>query len=111
MTAEHRWRRHSRPAQRIEVAFTEDAVDLLARDGFDPQFGARPLRRTIQRLIENQLSRMVLSGETEPGDRVVVDVVEGDLLFEVEKGAGPQTETGTGGEATATEIAPAAGAA
>ena len=74
-------------AQRIEVVFTDDAVQLLAREGFDPEFGARPLRRTIQRLVENELSRMVLGGSVEPGDRVTVDVVEGDLHFAVESGA------------------------
>ena len=71
-------------AQRIEVVFSDDAVRLLAREGFDPEFGARPLQRTIQRLVENELSRMVLGGQVQPGDRVAVDVVEGDLHFEVE---------------------------
>jgi ATP-dependent Clp protease ATP-binding subunit ClpC len=75
-------------AQRIEVEFTEDALQLLAREGFDPEFGARPLRRTIQRLVENELSRLVLGGSVEPGDKVTVDVVEGDLHFDVERGAG-----------------------
>ena len=42
-------------AQRIEVEFSEEAVRLLAREGYDPEFGARPLRRTIQRLVENEL--------------------------------------------------------
>jgi ATP-dependent Clp protease ATP-binding subunit ClpC len=74
-------------AQRIEATFTEDAVDLLGREGFDPQFGARPLRRTIQRLVENELSRMVLNGDIEPGDQVTVDVVEGDLHFDVDRSA------------------------
>ena len=41
----------------IEVEFTDEAVALLAHEGFDPEFGARPLRRTIQRLVENELSR------------------------------------------------------
>ena len=49
-------------AQRIDVEFTEEAVRLLAEEGFDPEFGARPLRRTIQRRVENELSRLVLSG-------------------------------------------------
>jgi len=80
-------------AQRIEVDFTDDAVRLLAREGFDPEFGARPLRRTIQRLVENELSRMVLSGSVEPGDRVTVDVVEGDLHFDVESGAAEEEVT------------------
>jgi ATP-dependent Clp protease ATP-binding subunit ClpC len=74
-------------AQHIEVEFTEDAVHLLAREGFDPEFGARPLRRTIQRLVENELSRLVLSGGVEPGDKVRVDVLEGDLHFDVDRSA------------------------
>jgi ATP-dependent Clp protease ATP-binding subunit ClpC len=73
-------------AQHIEVEFTDDAVHLLAREGYDPEFGARPLRRTIQRLVENELSRMLLNGDIEPGDRVTVDVLEGDLRFDVERG-------------------------
>ena len=79
-------------AQQIEVVFTDDAVDLLAREGFDPEFGARPLRRAIQRLVENELSRQVLSGAIEPGDRVTVDVLEGELHFATERGAGEQAE-------------------
>jgi ATP-dependent Clp protease ATP-binding subunit ClpC len=71
-------------AQEIEVEFTDQAVEYLAQEGFDPQFGARPLRRTIQRLVENELSKMVLGGTVQPGDRVTVDEVEGELKFEVE---------------------------
>jgi ATP-dependent Clp protease ATP-binding subunit ClpC len=73
-------------AQRIELEFTDDAVQLLARVGFDPEFGARPLRRTIQRLVENELSRMVLDGSVEPGDKTVVDAEGDELKFEVEPG-------------------------
>ncbi len=79
-------------AQRIEVEFTEGAVELLARAGFDPEFGARPLRRTIQRLVENELSRMVLSGTVNEGDRVRVEPADGELRFEVEYGAAEETE-------------------
>ena len=63
-------------AQRIEVEFTEEAVRFLGKEGFDPEYGARPLRRTIQRLVENELSRMVLAGTVEPGDKVIVDLDE-----------------------------------
>src|ERR671921_2532647 len=70
-------------AQDVEVEFTEEAVELVAEEGFDPEFGARPLRRTIQRRVENELSRMVLDGSLEPGDRVVVGVEDGELTFEV----------------------------
>jgi ATP-dependent Clp protease ATP-binding subunit ClpC len=73
-------------AQRIELEFTDDSVQFLAREGFDPEYGARPLRRTIQRLVENELSRMVLGGSVEPGDKVVVDAEGDELNFEVESG-------------------------
>jgi ATP-dependent Clp protease ATP-binding subunit ClpC len=74
-------------AQDIEVEFTEGAVELLAEEGFEPEFGARPLRRTIQRRIDNDLSRMVLEGSLNPGDKVVVDAEESKLTFEVATGA------------------------
>jgi ATP-dependent Clp protease ATP-binding subunit ClpC len=74
-------------AQRIEVEFTDAAIKLLAREGFDPEFGARPLRRTIQRLVENELSRLVLGDEVEPGDRVKVGAQGDALTFDVERGA------------------------
>jgi ATP-dependent Clp protease ATP-binding subunit ClpC len=70
-------------AQGIEVEFTEGAVGLIAEEGFDPEFGARPLRRTIQRRVDNELASIVLSGSLNPGDKVVVGVEEGHLDFEV----------------------------
>ena len=73
-------------AQRIDVEFTEEAVRLLAEEGFDPEFGARPLRRTIQRRVENELSRLVLSGGVQPGDKIVVSVAGDDLHLDVETG-------------------------
>ena len=79
-------------AQGIEVVFTDEAVELLAHEGFDPEFGARPLRRTIQRLVENELSRMVLSDAIGPGDRVTVDALEGELRFDVDTGAAREPE-------------------
>ena len=88
-------------AQGIEVTFTEQAVDFLANEGYDPEFGARPLRRTIQRLVENELSRMVLAGSAGPSDRITVDVVDDRLDFQVEHGAAEAVE----GEAKATQPA------
>jgi ATP-dependent Clp protease ATP-binding subunit ClpC len=73
--------------QDIEVDFTEAAVEFIAEEGFDPEFGARPLRRAIQRRVDNELSRMVLGGSLDPGDKVVVDAEEGRLAFEVVEGA------------------------
>ena len=56
----------------------------MADEGFDPEFGARPLRRAIQRLVETRLSNMVLAGEVNPGDRVTIDAREGRVEIEVE---------------------------
>jgi ATP-dependent Clp protease ATP-binding subunit ClpC len=58
----------------MAIELTPAAKALLARRGFDPVLGARPLRRTIQREIEDQLSEKILFGEVEPGQIVVVDV-------------------------------------
>ena len=58
----------------MAIELTPDARKLLARRGFDPVLGARPLRRTIQREIEDQLSEKILFGEVEPGQIVIIDV-------------------------------------
>jgi ATP-dependent Clp protease ATP-binding subunit ClpB len=78
--------------RRITLEVTDAAKARLAELGFDPDFGARPLRRTIQRRVENELSRMVLAGTVEPGDKVVVGLADGKLDFRVERGAGPSIE-------------------
>jgi ATP-dependent Clp protease ATP-binding subunit ClpC len=85
-------------AQGIEVEFTEGAVGLIAEEGFDPEFGARPLRRTIQRRVDNELASMVLSESLDPGDRVVVgaDGEAGRLTFEVVAGAAAAETPGEG---------------
>jgi ATP-dependent Clp protease ATP-binding subunit ClpC len=71
-------------AQRIDVEFTDDAIRLLADEGYDPEYGARPLRRTIQRLVENELSRMVLDGTAQPGNRITVTAGNGKLTFDID---------------------------
>jgi ATP-dependent Clp protease ATP-binding subunit ClpC len=72
-------------AQDIGIAVTEAAVDQLAELGFQPEFGARPLRRTIQRQVGNRLSSMLLSDELHAGQSVTVDIGEdGDLSFAVD---------------------------
>ncbi len=63
----------------ITLQATEAARALLASEGFDPQFGARPLRRTIQRLVENPVARGILQGEYRDGDTVVLDVEDGKI--------------------------------
>ncbi len=71
----------------VEFELTKAAKDELVREGFDPAFGARPLRRTIQRRVENELARRVLSGEFHEGQRVVVDFTEGEYRFAAREGA------------------------
>jgi ATP-dependent Clp protease ATP-binding subunit ClpC len=72
-------------AQRIQVEFSDAVVVYIAEKGFDPQFGARPLKRAVQRTVESQLSRRVLKGELEPGDTVAVDFRDGELQFDIAK--------------------------
>jgi ATP-dependent Clp protease ATP-binding subunit ClpC len=71
----------------ITIELTEPARKWLAEEGYDPAFGARPLRRTLQRYVESPLSKRILRGEFEAGDHVLADVAEtqGDdkgLVFE-----------------------------
>ena len=61
---------------------SDEAVQYLANAGFDPQYGARPLRRAIQRLLEDELSERLLAGEIEPGQHVRVDLRDGRLNAE-----------------------------
>ncbi|MEU4925497.1 AAA family ATPase [Streptomyces yokosukanensis] len=67
--------------QGVSVEFTDAAVDWLAERGYQPEYGARPLRRTIQREVDNQLSKRLLSGAIVEGGRVTVDVRDGRLDF------------------------------
>ena len=76
--------------RRITVDVTPAAKEWLALTGFDPVYGARPLRRLIQTTIEDQLARKVLSGEVLEGDTVTFDVDEGaDGLRILEREAVP----------------------
>jgi ATP-dependent Clp protease ATP-binding subunit ClpC len=60
-------------AKDITLEVTDAAKDLLGKKGYDPVFGARPLRRVIQNLVEDQLSEALLRAEFRPGDTVEVD--------------------------------------
>jgi ATP-dependent Clp protease ATP-binding subunit ClpB len=73
---------HKRLADRkIRLEVTEKAKGLLADEGFDPAFGARPLKRTIQRLLQDPLSMRILEGEFKEGDKISVDAKKGEIAF------------------------------
>ncbi|OPL17871.1 MAG: ATP-dependent chaperone ClpB [Candidatus Aegiribacteria sp. MLS_C] len=65
--------------QNLVLEPTEAALDLLAHLGYDPAFGARPLKRVIQKHVQNELADSIISGDIHPGQKVVLDVVDGEL--------------------------------
>ena len=79
--------------QQIVLNISEKAMALLAKEGYDPQFGARPLKRLIERRIENILARAMLAGELDSGDTVNIDIDETenstDFSFEITKNKSP----------------------
>ena len=81
----------------IELNMSDEAVSLLAANGFDEKFGARPLRREMQRQVEDGLSEAILSGEIKQGDTVMADVQDGKIHFNVmgrDKSEGQEVRTG-----------------
>ncbi|TMI91025.1 MAG: ATP-dependent Clp protease ATP-binding subunit [Bacillati bacterium ANGP1] len=68
--------------QGMSLVMTDAARELLAGEGFDPQYGARPLRRAIQRLVEDPLSDDMLRGKFHAGDEIVLDARDGMVVFE-----------------------------
>jgi ATP-dependent Clp protease ATP-binding subunit ClpB len=82
-------------ARELELTLTMAARDALAEEGYDPQFGARPLKRTLQRRVQNPLALRLLQGEFKPGGGVVVDFRGGAFTFEsrapVAAGSGPDS--------------------
>lgn len=67
--------------RKIELVLTDEAEELLAERGYDPTFGARPLKRTIQKLIQDPLALKILAGEFKEGDQVEVDVAGEKVVF------------------------------
>ncbi|WP_297132721.1 ATP-dependent Clp protease ATP-binding subunit [Terrisporobacter sp.] len=67
----------------IKLEMDEDAIDLIAKEGFDLEYGARPLKRSIQKELENELSELILQGTIKSGDVVEATVKEGKMAFEV----------------------------
>jgi len=75
-------------AQRLSLTVSEDALDLLAEKGFDPQYGARPLKRVIQRELMGPLAMAILEGRYAPGDTIEVDAGSDETLVFTQAAAG-----------------------
>ena len=72
-------------ARDLTLRVTDAAIDKLSTAAFDPMYGARPLKRTIQAQLENPLAQQILSGQFAPGDTIVADVTGGDWVFRSDK--------------------------
>src|SRR5690606_7003245 len=68
--------------QNIHIAMTPEATNHLAKEGFDPAYGARPLRRAIQKHVEDRLSEELLKGNIGHGDKITIDLIDGKLVVE-----------------------------
>ncbi len=71
----------------IFIVVTDEAKELLIKEGYDPKYGARPLVRTLERLIENPISDKILEGEFTKGDQIVIDAKDGQICFSKEERA------------------------
>ena len=73
--------------RKIELQLSERAKDWLADKGYDPVYGARPLKRVIQRQLQDPLALKILSGDFGEGDTIAIDAKGDELIFERERGA------------------------
>ena len=69
----------------ISVTITQSAKDYIVSEGYDAEYGARPLRRTLQRLVEDKLSEKLIRAEISSGDKVKIDFDGNNLVFESNK--------------------------
>jgi ATP-dependent Clp protease ATP-binding subunit ClpB len=67
--------------QDIHLSFTEEAIDWLSQLGYDPQYGARPIKRLLQKKIVNELSKELLKGKFDKGQKIVIDLFEKEIIF------------------------------
>jgi ATP-dependent Clp protease ATP-binding subunit ClpB len=80
-----RWLRDLLRERNMAVEFTGAAREMIAREGFDPVYGARPLKRALQREVQNPLAVRILEGEFKDGDTILVDVENGVTTFSVKE--------------------------
>ena len=65
----------------VDLRITDDAIDYIAHEGYDPQFGARPVKRALQRLVLNELSKAIIAGKVDHQKPVIVELLGGELQF------------------------------
>lgn len=65
----------------VNIEATPEAIDWLAQLGYDPQFGARPVKRVLQKRVVNELSKQLLAGKVQPDSEIMLDVFNGDFVF------------------------------
>ena len=65
----------------VDLRITDDAIDYIAHEGYDPQFGARPVKRALQRLVLNELSKAIIAGKVDHQKPVIVELRDGELQF------------------------------
>jgi ATP-dependent Clp protease ATP-binding subunit ClpA len=69
----------------LQIELTQSAREYLADEGYNPEYGARPLRRVIQNQVEDALSDGLLAGQFEPGSTILIDCVDDELTFEAQE--------------------------
>ena len=84
--------------QGIDVKITSAGIDAVAAAGFDPEYGARPIRRALQTGVEDQLSELLLTGQAKTGDLIQIGAKKGKLTFTVKENKGKQKENGASKE-------------
>jgi len=67
--------------RKIEITLTDSMKEFIAKAGFDPSYGARPLKRALQNYIQNPLAAKILSGEIKEGDKVTADLKKNEVVF------------------------------
>ena len=65
----------------FDLRVTDDAIDYIAHEGYDPQFGARPVKRALQRLVLNELSKQIIAGKVDQAKPIIVELKDGELQF------------------------------
>ena len=82
--------------RQLEFVISDSALDLLGEAGFDPVYGARPLKREIQQQIENPLAQLILGGKFINGDTVFVDASDGKIVFGSDEAIAADADEDTG---------------